>query len=60
MAEQRYDAVLAVIREGRTVKDVAGAVGVSRQTLHAWLSRYEAEGLDGLVDRSSWRGTRAW
>ena len=52
MAEQRYDAVLAVIREGRTVKDVAGAVGVSRQTLHAWLSRYEAEGLDGLVDRS--------
>ena len=52
MAEQRYDAVLAVIREGRTVKDVAAAVGVSRQTLHVWLARYEAEGLDGLVDRS--------
>lgn len=27
VAEQRYDAVLAVIREGRTVKDVAAAVG---------------------------------
>jgi transposase InsO family protein len=25
---------------------------VSRQTLHAWLARYEAQGLDGLVDRS--------
>jgi Homeodomain-like domain len=23
-----------------------------RQTLHSWLARYEAEGLDGLVDRS--------
>jgi hypothetical protein len=25
---------------------------VSRQTLPAWLTRYEAAGLDGLVDRS--------
>ena len=52
MAEQRYDAVLAVIRDGRTVTDAAAAVGVSRQTLHAWLARYEAEGLEGLADRS--------
>ena len=36
VAEQRYRAVLAVIGEGRTVKDVA-AVGVSRQTPHTWL-----------------------
>ena len=27
-------------------------MGVSRQTLHAWLARYEAEGLEGLADRS--------
>ena len=26
--------------------------GVSRQTLHGWLARYEAEGLEGLADRS--------
>ena len=45
VAEQRYDAVLAVIREGRTVKYVAAAVGVSRQTLHTWLGRYEDAGL---------------
>lgn len=51
VAEQRYRAVLAVISDGQTVKDVA-AVGVSRQTLHAWLRRYEGEGLEGLVDRS--------
>lgn len=52
VAEQRYQAVLAVIAEGRTVTEVAAQWAVSRQTLHAWLSRYEAEGLDGLADRS--------
>ena len=52
MAEQRYQAVLAVIKDGRTVTEVAAAVGVSRQTLHTWLSRYEAGGLEGLVDGS--------
>src|SRR5690349_5137863 len=52
VAEQRYRAVLAVISDGQTVTDVAAAVGVSRQSLHAWLARYEAEGLEGLADRS--------
>ena len=52
MAEQRYRAVLAVIGEGLTLKDVAAAVGVSRQTLHTWLARYEAGGLERLGDRS--------
>ena len=52
VAEQRYRAVLAVISDGRTVTDVAAAVGMSRQTLHSWLGRYEANGLEGLADRS--------
>ncbi|MFW3113794.1 hypothetical protein MHAE_08473 [Mycobacterium haemophilum DSM 44634] len=52
MAEQRYQAVLAVISDGLSIRQVAEKWGVSRQTLHAWLARYEAEGLDGLVDRS--------
>ena len=52
VVEQRYRAVLAVVSDGATVKDTAAAVGVSRQTLHAWLSRYEADGLEGLADRS--------
>jgi transposase len=53
VAEQRYQAVLAVIAEGLSVSQVADKVGVSRQTLHAWLARYEAEGLAGLADRST-------
>src|SRR6476619_4451337 len=52
VAEQRYKAVLAVIGDGRQVSEAAAAWGVSRPTLHAWLARYEQEGLEGLVDRS--------
>lgn len=52
MAEQRYQAVLAVISDGLSISQVASKVGVSRQTLHAWLARYETQGLEGLMDRS--------
>ncbi|WP_028785724.1 leucine zipper domain-containing protein, partial [Terracoccus sp. 273MFTsu3.1] len=52
VAEQRYKAVLAVISDGRQVSEVAAAWGVSRQTMHAWLARYEQDGLEGLADRS--------
>jgi len=34
------------------VSSVAQQWGVSRQTLHSWLGRYEAGGLEALVDRS--------
>jgi transposase InsO family protein len=44
--------VLAVLSDGETVTDVAARVGVRRQTVHEWLARYEAGGLDGLADRS--------
>jgi transposase len=52
VAEQRYQAVLAVIGEGGTVTEVAGRWGVSRQSVHTWLARYEEVGLEGLADRS--------
>lgn len=52
VAEQRYQAVMSVIADGLSISQAAEKTGVSRQTLHAWLARYEAEGLEGLVDRS--------
>jgi transposase len=52
VAEQRYQAVLAVIADGLSISQVAEKTGVSRQTLHSWLARYEAGGLEGLVDVS--------
>ena len=50
--EQRYDAVLGVIRDGFTVTEVARKFGVSRQSVHVWLARYEEGGLEALFDRS--------
>src|SRR5690349_15028775 len=52
VAEQRYQAVMAVIGDGLSVSQAAEKTGVARQTLHRWLARYEAAGLEGLADRS--------
>ena len=49
--EQRYRAVMAVL-DGAAVVEVAAEVGVSRQSVHAWVARYREAGLAGLVDRS--------
>lgn len=38
--------------EGRLKKQVAALAGVSRPTVDLWLSRYQSEGLAGLIDRS--------
>jgi transposase-like protein len=53
LVEQRYQAVLEVLNDGATVTDVARRFGVARQTVHDWLRLYAADGLAGLVDRSS-------
>ncbi len=50
--EQRYQAVLAVVQEGWKIVEVARRMGVSRQTVHRWISRYEHDGLASLVDHS--------
>jgi transposase InsO family protein len=52
VAEQRYEAVRAVIADGETVTDVAARFGVARKTVHQWLAKYEAGGLEGLADGS--------
>jgi transposase InsO family protein len=50
--EQRYQAVLAVVQDGWKVSEVAERLGVSRQSVHAWITRYEVGGLAALADRS--------
>lgn len=51
VVEQRYRAVLEV-RAGVPVTEVAVRAGVSRQSVHAWIRRYEQGGLGALADRS--------
>jgi transposase InsO family protein len=50
--EQRYQAVLAVVQDGWKIVEVAQKLGVSRQSVHAWLVRYQQGGLAALADRS--------
>jgi transposase InsO family protein len=52
VAEQRYQAVLAVLQDGLSVTAVAEKMGVSRQTLHKWLAWYAGGGIEELADRS--------
>lgn len=50
--EQRYDAMMGVIRDGLAVKEVAEKFRVTRQSLHTWLRRNEAGEIEALADRS--------
>ncbi len=45
--------VQRVTEEQWSVADAAEAAGVSPRTVYKWLARFEAEGLEGLLDRSS-------
>jgi transposase InsO family protein len=51
VVEQRYRAVLEAAA-GVPVTEVAARYEVSRQSVHAWMRRYAAGGLGGLMDRS--------
>ncbi|WP_420711685.1 helix-turn-helix domain-containing protein [Streptomyces sp. NRRL B-24720] len=51
VVEQRYHAVMEVAA-GVPVTQVAARYGVSRQSLHSWVRKYEQSGLPGLADRS--------
>src|SRR5438105_1725745 len=44
---------LALILEGSPRAEAARACGMDRQTLRDWVHRYNAGGIDGLVDRKS-------
>jgi transposase InsO family protein len=59
VVEQRYHAVMEVLG-GAQVTEVATRYGVSRKTVYAWVGRYRAEGLSGLVDRSHRPVSHPW
>jgi transposase-like protein len=55
--EHRYGAVLAVVRDGVNVTEVARTFGVSRQTVHAWTGQSAHRGRQ--VGSEEWR-RRDW
>jgi transposase InsO family protein len=50
---QRERMVRRVVEEGWSVKDAGEAAEVSERTTGKWVARYRAEGVGGLLDRSS-------
>lgn len=42
---------LALVMEGASRAEAAQACGMDRQTLRDWVHRYNAQGMDGLIDR---------
>src|SRR5437870_327331 len=58
VTEQRFLAVREVLDTGARIGEVATRYGVDRRTLHRWLTRYAAEGLAALADRSHRPDTR--
>ena len=49
----REELVRCVLQEGTTVRDAAAAFGVFKTTARKWITRFRAEGADGLENRSS-------
>ena len=45
--------VRRILNEGLRIEEAAQAAGISVRTAYKWLSRYRAEGIEGLYDRSS-------
>jgi len=50
---QRERMVRRVVEEGWSVREAASAAEVSARTAGKWVARYRAEGVGGLLDRSS-------
>lgn len=50
---QRERMVRRVVDEGWSVREAAQAAEVSARTASKWVARYRAEGVGGLLDRSS-------
>jgi transposase InsO family protein len=51
LVEYRYRAVCEVLG-GSPIGEVAARYGTSRQSVHAWRQRFQAQGMPGLADRS--------
>lgn len=60
VVEQRYHAVMEVLGAGASKTEVAARYGVSRQSVHSWVRRYEEGGLAALADRSHRPRSHPW
>lgn len=57
-AAARRMLALALVLEGQNRTEAAQAAGMDRQTLRDWVHRYNAQGLQGLTNRSNHGGPK--
>ena len=58
--DERLRFIVEAMAPGALMSAVCGRYGISRKTGYKWLSRYRAEGLAGLTERSRAPGRRPW
>jgi hypothetical protein len=51
----RRGRMLLLLADGRTITEIAAAVGMSRRHTYKWIERFVQEGLEGLADRPTQR-----
>jgi hypothetical protein len=49
----RRGRIILLLADGRTITDIAAAVGVSRKFVYTWVQRFVQDGLEGLHERPS-------
>ena len=47
--------IIVLLADGRTITDIAAAVGVSRMFVYKWIQRFGQDGLEGLHDKPATR-----
>ena len=58
LSDIRKGELISLMKNGSTVKDAAASLGLSRQTVSKWWTRYQEEGEDGLASRRANSGRR--
>jgi CRP-like cAMP-binding protein len=53
---RRARLILLLADAGITVKEVGQMAGISRRFVYKWAARFQADGVDGLEDKSGSRG----
>jgi transposase-like protein len=53
----RRGRLIVLVADGKPISEVAATVGISRRFIYKWVQRFQAQGVEGLIDKPG-RGSR--
>ena len=53
----RRGRLIVLVADGKPISEVAATVGISRRFIYKWVQRFQAQGVEGLIDKLG-RGSR--